>query len=87
MKEKRRGKRGGKKHKDAAAKLAEESSVDNIVEDSGEKEVIQKEEKIPAVQEEEAKQLPHLTYDTKSYFCTLESKLDDPEALEGMHAP
>jgi hypothetical protein len=94
VKPKRRGKRGGAKHK-AAAKLAEES-VDNIVKDSaltGEKESLPKkietEAPQPQVQtplavENEAKQLPHLSYDTKSYFCTLESKLDDPEALEGL---
>jgi hypothetical protein len=86
-KAKRRGKRGGKKHKDAAAKLAEVASVENVVEGAilpGKNEAtLQSKVEITAAQADEKKQLPHLSYDTKSYFCTLESKLDDPEALEG----
>jgi hypothetical protein len=88
MKDKRKGKRGGKKNKDLAVKLAEEASVDNILEDSvlsAEKEAVKtKEVKIPMAQKE-ARQLPHLTFDTISYFSTLELKLDDPEALEGLN--
>lgn len=86
----KRGKRGGKKHKESAtakAEAAQQADDAQIISNECLKEDVVApvlDDQPPGIYAEKpaVPQLPNLTYDTKSYFCNLEYKLDDPDSFE-----
>lgn len=82
---KKRGKRGGKKRKEAIKLLADSDCIEST--ETPEQLNSVDLHSTPLVKTpqppQQVQQMPHLSFEAKSYFTSLEPKLDDPDSMEG----